>query len=259
MHKLLKPLLLMSLVSGAACAQTPPPLINPVGSNVPDPAVDQALDALDARGKNLEDFTGEVVLTETDALGSDTQRMGKVWFQRLPNGDTRIRVSFDRKKLSKKEFKQRIEYKLEEGKLIDQNHDTKLQVTRQVLKPGQKLDPLKLGEGPFPLPIGQDRAEVLKNFTVQKIAPAKDDPAGTIHLTLTPRAGTRFARKFSSIDVFIGKDNFPVRIETIDRDGTTVRTTDLSNIKINTGLKGSDFTLPEPGKDWGVRDEALGE
>ena len=263
MVNMLKIFCLLTLIAPAAWGQPAPPLINPVGPPAqvaPDPAVDPVLDALNTRGKNLQDFTGDVVLTESDAItGAETQRIGKVWFQRLPNGDARIRVSFDRKKLSNKELKQRIEYKLENGKLIDQNFDTKLQVTRQVLKPGQKLDPLKLGEGPFPLPIGQDREEVLKNFNVKKIAPAKDDPAGTTHLSLKPLAGTRFARKFSSIDVFVGSDQFPARIETVDKDGVSVRTTDLTNIKINTGLKDADFSLPEPGKDWGVRDEGLGE
>lgn len=263
MHKLFLLLCLLGLIVPAACGQPQPPaLINPAGSAAAppaDPVVDQALDALNARGKDLQDFTGDVSLQETDSsIASDKTKLGKIWYQRKPSGDVRIRVSFDRKKVSEHVFKQRVEWKLADGKLIDQNFDTKLQVTRQVVKPGQKLDPLKLGEGgQFPLPIGQPREDVLKNFIVKKVAPTKDDPAGTIHLTLTPLPDTRMAKKFSVIDVFVGKDNFPVRIETVDKDGTTVHTTDLSNIKINTGLKDADFTLPEPGKDWGVRDEGL--
>jgi outer membrane lipoprotein-sorting protein len=149
---------------------------------------------------------------------------------------------------------------LDNGKLIDQSFDNRTQVTRRVLKPGQKLDPLKLGEGPFPLPIGQDPAEVLKNFDVVLKPLGKDDPPGTTHAGLTPRPGTRFARKFQSIDVFVDpKTHFPTRIETVDRDGVTTHTTDLSNIKINQGLKDIDFQLPEPGKDWGVSEEDLAD
>jgi outer membrane lipoprotein-sorting protein len=225
---------------------------------VEDPPVQQALDALYKRGQDLKDFAAEVRLTETDALGSDTVRVGRVLYQLKGNGDARIRVAFDRKKLSGQMIKQRIEYLLDDGKLVDQNYDTKLQVTRQVLKPGQRLNPLKLGEGPFPLPIGQEPAEVQKMFEVTTRPPAKDDPAETTHVILKPKAGTRFANKFQSIDVYVDKKtNFPDRIETVDRDGTTVRTTDLSNIQINQGLKDGDFQLPPPGKDWGVRDEEL--
>lgn len=242
-------LLLVLSISSVACAQ---PATTPV---------EQVLDALHKRGQDLADFAAEVTLTETDAvLGTDTMRVGRVLFQKKPGGDARIRVSFDRKKLSGQMIKQRIEYLLDDGKLIDQNFETKLQVTRQVLRPGQKLDPLKLGEGPFPLPIGQEPAEVKKNFEVTVKPSAKDDPAGTTHVTLKPKAGTRFARKFDAIEVFVDqKTNFPVRIETVDKDGTTVRTTDLSNIQINRGLKDADFQLSPPGKDWGVRDEELGE
>jgi outer membrane lipoprotein-sorting protein len=242
------------------CAQTPPPLINPVGSAVAKPEVTDVLDALHDRGQSLQDFTADVTISEADALGSSTENSGKVSYQRLADGDARIRVSFDRKKIGDKVVKQRREYKLEGGTLIDQNFDTKTQVNRQVLRPGQKLNPLKLGEGPFPLPIGQDREEVLKLFDVTRIAKAKYDPADTAHLSLKPKPNTRFARKFLSIEVYVSnQSHFPVRIETTDRDGTSVRTTDLTNIKINAGLKDGDFKLPEPGRDWGVRDEPLAE
>ena len=260
MLKTLSLLTIIAMISSPARAQTPPPLINPVGSAATTPEVAGVLDALHDRGQSLADFTADVTIAETDTLGSSSENSGKVSYQRTPGGDARIRVSFDRKKIADKIVKQRREYKLEGGTLIDQNFDTKTQVNRQVLKPGQKLNPLKLGEGPFPLPIGQDREEVLKLFDVTRIAKAKDDPADTVHLSLKPKANTRFAKKFLSIEVFVSnQSHFPVRIETTDRDGTTVRTTDLTNIKINAGLKDADFKLDEPGRDWGVRDEPLAE
>jgi outer membrane lipoprotein-sorting protein len=217
------------------------------------------LEALHARGRDLRDFAADVTLTETDVLGKETERRGTVWYQRRQNGDTRIRVGFTEKKLSGSTFKQRLEYLLDNGKLVEQNFETKLQITRQVLKPGQKLDPLKLGEGPFPLPIGQPPEEVLKNFEVQKQATTKDDPAGSVHVQLAPKAGTRFAKKFKTIDVFVSpENNFPVRIDALE-NGDTDRVTNLSNIRINAGLKDAEFELPAPQKDWGVRDEELSD
>ena len=220
--------------------------------------INELLDTLHDAGEKLKDFAADVSLTETNGItGESSQNLGHVWYQHLANGDARIRVNFDRKQIGKRIFEQRREYKLEGGNLIDQNFDTKVQVTRQVLKPGQKMNLLKLGEGPFPLPIGQAREDVLKSFDVTRPAAAKEDPANTNHLTLVPKPDTQLARKFNSIDVYVSRQtNFPIRIETVDKDGVTIRTTDLSNLKINAGLKDADFTLPEPGKDWGVRDEA---
>jgi hypothetical protein len=253
MRKLPAILLIVAFTACMARAQPQPA--------APSPAIAEALEALYRRGLDLQDFTADVTLKESDALlGGETEQFGRVWFQRKPGGDARIRVGFDRKKLSGRTIKQRREYLLDNGKLVDQNFENKQQVTRQVLKPGQKLDPLKLGEGPFPLPIGQPPAEVLKNFAVSMPPADREDPPNTTHLSLKPAPGTRFARKFNAIEVFMDKKtNFPSRIETVDKDGATVRTTELANLKINAGLKDADFQLPEPVKDWSVRDEDLGE
>ena len=88
----------------------------------------------------------------------------------------------------------------------------------------------------------------------------KEDPADSAHLVLKPKAGTRFAKKFELIDVFVDRTSkFPVRIVTVDKGGATVHTTDLSNLKLNPGLKDNDFMLTAPGKDWDVTDESLAE
>ncbi len=249
---------LMSVAGSPLLAQLQTsPRLNPVKG----PGVNETLDALHDVGQNLQDFTADVIIKETDAVtGSDKSKMGVILFQRKPNADSRIRVALDRKTLGDRIVKSRSDYKLEDGKLIDQNFDSKHQTTRQVLKPGQKLDPLKLGEGPFPLPIGQDREEVLKNFEVTQLPLDKEDPADSAHLVLKPKAGTRFAKKFELIDVFVDRTSkFPVRIVTVDKGGATVHTTDLSNLKLNPGLKDNDFTLTAPGKDWDVTDESLTE
>ena len=228
------------------------------GAPAPDPVVKETLDALNKRGKDLNDFTADVTLTTNDDLGRDTADLGKVFYQRLGD-DARIRVNFDRKKIGDKVIAQHHEYILAAGKLIDTNFETKVVVIRQVLKPGQKLNPLKLGEGPFPLPIGQEPEEVLKTFAAARIAPDKEDPADSTHLELKPKTGTPFFPKFATIDVFVSKKSgFPVRIVTTGKDGVhTTRTTDLADIKINAGLKDADFTVPTPGAGWRVRDEPL--
>ncbi len=99
-------------------------------------------------------------------------------------------------------------------------------------------------------------------FDVTKVAAAKDDPAGTIHLLLKPKADSEFSRKFSKIDIWVDPaTKMPVRIETLDRNQTTDRETDLENVKVNPnpGLKEDDFSIPSIDKEgWKRSDEPYG-
>ena len=95
--------------------------------------------------------------------------------------------------------------------------------------------------------IGQAKEEVHKEFEVTKAEPGADAPKGTVHVILKPREGTRLATKFKTIDVWVDpKTNMPVRIEALDVNETTRRTTDLTNIKVNPQppLNDRDFALP---------------
>ena len=96
---------------------------------------------------------------------------------------------------------------------------------------------------------------------MKKAAPAKDDPPGTVHVQLTPKPGTQFARKFDVIDVWVDlKTNMPARIDT--PQGETFRTTELKNFTVNPEppLTDKDFALP-PIKEgeWDVHEEPFNE
>ena len=52
---------------------------------------------------------------------------------------------------------------------------------RQIVRPGEKLNVFKLGQGPFPLPFGQNKKDILDNFTVKLIRPdSPKDPPDTL-------------------------------------------------------------------------------
>jgi hypothetical protein len=202
-----------------------------------------------------------VKLIETDTvMATSTTRTGKAWFQIKPNGDARLHIRFDEKATGDQPAKPDVkEYLLNDGWLIDRDYHAKTEVNRQVARPGEKVNLFQLGKGPFPLPIGQDKKDVHEMFEVAKVPSAKDDPSGTIHLKLTPKPKTDFARKFSTIDIWVNEQTqMPVRIETLDRNQTTDRQTDLQNLKVNPGLTDADFTLPPiEGKGWNRHDEPL--
>lgn len=263
---------LAALAVAALLAQDPPPAVPPAapaaesatpaavpdgplaaGAKLsPDASVEQVLDALHRRGEGLKDFTADVTLLEMDpSLGDSSARKGTAVYQRKGEGDARILVVFDRKEQGKKIFDQKVEYLLDNGWLVERDHERKNEVRRQVLQPGEKVDLLKLGEGPFPLPVGQPRQDVEKLFEVTKIAARPKDPADTVHVRLKPREGTQFARKFDSIDVWVNTaSEMPQRIETLDVGQNVLRRTDLTLTGINTGLKDADFTLPPVPAGW---------
>lgn len=238
-----------------ACSEQPPPLVNPVGADAPAPAdvaavgeltIDQILDKLDQRGQNLEAFDARVEMTETEvALQLGSTRAGRVWFQRTDaQGGGRLRVNFEKKLTGDTLADDRKEYLLADGWLTDRDYVKRIEVRRQVLRPGEKMNLLKLGEGPFPLPIGQKKEEVKRHFDVRKIAPAKGDPAGSIHLVLKTKPDSSFAGKFKAIDVWIDpKTDMPVRIDTIDPKENDQKSTVLKNVRINPQIGDADFKL----------------
>jgi outer membrane lipoprotein-sorting protein len=216
-------------------------------------SIDQILDALDVRGDSLKDFTADVKLQEEDAaVGNVVVRTGKIWFQRLPNDDARMRLTLDKKQVKDKTIDEKLEYVYSQGWLTDRDYRRQLNVRRQMVRPGEKVNLLKLGEGPLPLPLGQDKADVHKMFEVKKAAPAKDDPANSIHLQLTPKKGGQFAKKLDAVDFWVDPQQvMPVRVQTTE--GDQIKTWDLSNIQVNPNLADRDFQLePVNEKEWQI-------
>lgn len=233
--------LLLLLLSTAAFAQAVDPL-----------SVDPVLGELDAAGKNLKSFTADVKLSETDPdTGDATTRAGKVWYDG-GDGNPRIHVQFQTRDANGKSQPDKIDYVLVGPDLIDRNTRNKTQSVHHVLQPGEKVDLFKLGQGPFPLPIGQSKEDVHAAFDVKRIAPAAGDPPKTEHLQLVPKEGTRLARDFKSIDVWVDpQTGMPTRIDTADQRSNLQRSTELTNVQVNQPVKDSDFTLPKiDPNDW---------
>ena len=223
----------------------------------PNSTVDDVLDAMHDRGHDLRSFTADVTQNVTDSQGYDTTRTGKAWFQVLPGDDARVHLLLDHKKVGERPpTKSVVEYLLDKGGVLtNRDYTSKTESSRQVVAPGQKLNLFELGKGPFPLPIGQDKAEVYKQFDVElKRAVPADDPPRTLHLLLTPKPGTPLAKQFKSVDVWVDvRQGMPVRVETVGPRGTPDQTTDLKNLQVNPPVKDGDFTLP-PVAGWKVTD-----
>lgn len=263
MRPLIAILVSVLTVSCAAADPAPAPAPALTGPLPADAGIDQILDALHLRGQGLKDFSADVTMTEIDALtGDKTILSGKVWYQSQAAGQARLRVIFDQKQVGQRKSNDKVEWLLDQGWLHERDHKRRMQIDRQVLKPGQKMDLLKLGEGPFPLPVGQEPDEVKKLFEVKLGEPRKDAPKDTVHLQLVPRTGTQFVRKFKRLEVWVDREGrFPRQIETTDRNETETRVTDLANLKVNQGVADAVFVLEKlpDVQNWTIKSEPLQE
>lgn len=106
---------------------------------------------------------------------------------------------------------------------------------RQVVPPGERFDPLRVGEGPFPVPLGQKKADILKRFDAEIVGPTDGlgdsrtetqmramAEARCVQLRLVPKAGTDEADEFEEVRVWYDRgraDLLPVMARTVAVDG----------------------------------------
>ena len=149
-----------------------------------------------------------------------------------------------------------------DGILSDYDHEAKRLTRRQLVQPGETYDPLRLGEGPIPIPLGQRRVDIEKSFVVS-LAPAPKtslvkDPTRAAGLRLVPRPGTALVEKnkIASIDLWMDRvSGSPVAVSITERDGDQVSAR-FMDIQLNTGIdeKGERwFSAPEVDpKEWRI-------
>lgn len=222
-----------------------------------DATLEQTLDALHERGKDLKTLAATVTLTDVDIdLGGDASvRTGKLLMQRQPDGDTRLRVTFNKRTKGNTVTEERQDYVIDGQKLIIRDWAQKKETVRIIKRPGEKLDLFKLGEGPSPLPIGQPREEVLKEFDAKKL-PSKNNEN---RIELAPKAGTRLARRFKYLVVTPTPEGWPAKIETSDANETQIIRAELKDIRANEDVKQSEFELEKIDDTWDRVEDAFQE
>ncbi len=140
-------------------------------------SVDDLLRALERRNEGLRSLRARIRYTKFFPFEGDEQvRSGTLYFMSL-DGDPPVRkfaVHFDTL-----EFDGRLErgeersYIFDGQWLVERLPKERQIFKRQVVPPGERFDPLRLGEGPFPIPIGQKREEILERFEAE-LLPSED-------------------------------------------------------------------------------------
>jgi hypothetical protein len=145
----------------------------------------------------------------------------------------------------------RGEYFLFDGEwLTERNDKARTIIKRQIVRRGERVDPFKLGKGPFPLPFGQKREDILGNFTVTLKRFELGDPRNSDHLHCVPRPNTELAAKYSRVEIYVDKKiELPVRIVT-ERitDGNRIEV-DFKEIDTDEAPALSRFQIKRPGEN----------
>lgn len=233
-----------------------------------DSSLDNILLALQRRGDDLTTLKARVLLGEEDpGLGKSITRIGQIWVDRSVAGEPKVRVQLLYKVDSEKpdeRIDDKIEYLLSGDWLVDRTYGAKSESHRQIRKPGEKLDVLKLGEGPIPLPIGQAPEEVRRQFEVSLLPAATEMvngrklPAECLVVELRPRRETSLQKRLESITLWIDpKLSMPIAIETRAADGVTTKSTVLQDLKLNEPVQPTDFTLDPIDPGWSVSRESF--
>lgn len=198
-----------------APAQVTPPVAKPEATKPevakPDPArarVEEFLEALEKSGATIESMSGSLSLEKYDALLEETERrFGRLVLDKA-GGKRRFTIHFEEFIDGSGRADRAIDHWIyADGWLCEQDFRNKSFTKRQIVAPGETFDPLALGEGPIPIPIGQKKAEVLARFEVAETEIPLDIPLlGSMRnvagLKLVPKAGTPMAKETAAIELF---------------------------------------------------------
>jgi hypothetical protein len=224
--------------------------------------VDAALQSIEDAGDDLQAFTAAVAYRKDDALlGSKELRVGTIVFDARDQKPTRLAVDFDTRIVNRRRRQESKRIIFDGSWLVECDDASKQFIKRQIVAPGDHADPMRLG-GPFPLPIGQKRDEVLKRFTVTLISDApdsfvvsKNDERSPIGLRLVPHEGTIEALDWTTIELWYDQATWwPIGVVAteINGDARRIRLTGMKAHEQLPEQPASLLSIEEPGEGWSV-------
>lgn len=226
-----------------------------------DPAVERILVRLEEKGKTIHDIQASIRYVKEDVVLNNKQEYEGVLFFKEEQPNPHFLIRFD-KSVNDGVLSNKKEWHAFDGQwYIEARQSTQTIGKHQVLRPGEKVEVFRLGKGPFPLPFGQNKADILRHFAVKLVAPDPKDPPDTDHLECTPLPGTELARKYDTVHFWIDRKlEMPVKMKTVEKDEDQEITVAFSNPQINKGLAGSTLELPSAEvKDYSVTEDRLPE
>lgn len=235
----------------------------------PIATADDLLRDLETVGNDIRTLSARVRYTRIFALEGDEQvRDGNLWYLDWPEGENSPRqrgfaIQFDRLRMGDRIDEVSRRYAFDGEWLLEADGETRVATRRQVVAPGERFDPLKLGEGPFPVPIGQKRDEILERFAAE-LLPADiglSDPQlravvqakPTYQLRLTPRERYAEDMELAEIRLWYPADTLLPRLawtRSLDGNESWVL---LTQVKLNDALPPGVTDTTPPSGGWDVQ------
>ncbi len=235
----------------AAGAGTTPTTITTASAPAPTAGAAEMkiLRDLEAAGDKYHTIKGDLDYQIVNpVLGDSERRTGWVAYSK---GDTktptRFRVSFETLKLGAgAKTREKVDYAFDGQWLTVAKHKIKNIALYQLAAEGEKVEALKIGKGPFPLPFGQSAAEMVKYFKPTTRPPVESDPKNTIYLRLTTRPEHLRDLPTTRMEMWIdAKTNLPVKLKSRDKNRNTT-TVMFKKIQTNKAVDKKVFRVPRP-------------
>ncbi len=228
--------------------------------------INALLDRLEVRSADLRGFVAEITYVKyDDLLASRQRRSGEILYRVDPESANKtFAILFDKIIINGRQ-RNRLKHFIFDGRWlaeIDHESTPKQFIKRELVAPGKTFDPLKLGEGPIPLPIGQSKKDVLARFNVAKASLPEEgllsrlDPESVSPLRLVPKENTPEAKEFRWIDIYYDREtDLPVGILALELNQNR-KTVLLREVKRDPEfdqdmLAKLDITDPDPG-EWKI-------
>lgn len=225
-----------------------PPLSPKADAPGPITTAEQLLDAVAAADAKIETLRATIRYKTVHALLEDEQiRQGTAVLHISPDRRLKqFRVTFTKFISSRGLEEQSRDYIFDGRYLVERLNEEKQFIKREVVRPGQEIDPLAI-DGPLPLPIGQARNAILNRFTAELLdreADETDRLNGHYRVRLTARNAED---DLETVDLWYDpRTLLPGRAVMTERSGNTVHV-DLANIAINNGeVDPAEFSTESP-------------
>jgi len=210
--------------------------------------IDEILTNLQKRSDGLKDIRCKVRFVEDDQLNlSKRTKWGQILFM-MAEPNPNFLVHFEKSEADGVLGKQ--EWYLFDGRWLYQVLERIKQITKQeVVRPGERVDFFDLEKAPFPLPFGQKKDTIQRNFDVALVPPAKGDPPDTDHLVCTPKPESHLYREYNKLEFFVDKHvHLPRRVVVTKDEALVINTADFADLSaesINAGVGAKDFAKPK--------------
>ncbi len=250
----------------AAAPDQPEPAASDV--RAPIETADDLLIALETVDADLHSLTTDIRWAQTFSLAGDEQlRTGHLSYRVTPPDDQGLppqrafAVEFSQKWVGARiASPERIDYVFDGEWFLERIHADHQAFKRQVVPPGQRADPLRIGEGPFPIPVGQKRDEILARFTAELIDPVADldprlvefvqDGAGTFALELVPHPDLVEDTTWRRIRIWYDRDTLEPRLAWTINAAEDESYVQLLNIKRDVEIDEGVFSTSVPMEGW---------